>query len=136
MSIEIDVEIKRWTAKRKSALVMEIIQGKKTVAEASRQFDLPPSGVEESIDQARAGMENALRAKPEDVRQQYERQLQELQEAYREAMLEWRARKKLESLLGKDETGSTVSSRDYWRAATACRAASCATGWTATSCRW
>jgi len=35
-----DEEIKRWTAKRKSALVREIIQGKQTVAEASRQFDL------------------------------------------------------------------------------------------------
>jgi transposase-like protein len=33
--------IKRWTAKRKAALVMEIIQGKSTVAEASRAFDLP-----------------------------------------------------------------------------------------------
>lgn len=40
-------------------------------------------------------MENALRAKPEDVREQYERQLKDLQEAYGEAMLEIRARKKL-----------------------------------------
>ncbi|MGA1528106.1 MAG: DUF1153 domain-containing protein, partial [Burkholderiaceae bacterium] len=32
-----------------------------------------------------------------------ERQLNELQEAYGEAMLELRARKKLESLLGGDE---------------------------------
>jgi len=39
-------------------------------------------------------MDNALRAKPEDVREQYERQLKELQEAYGEAMLELRARKK------------------------------------------
>jgi transposase-like protein len=35
-------DIKRWTAKRKAALVVEIIQGKTTVAEASRSFDLPP----------------------------------------------------------------------------------------------
>lgn len=54
--------------------------------------------------QAKAGMENALKAKPEDVREQYERQLKDLQEAYGEAMLELRARKKLQSLLGKDET--------------------------------
>lgn len=103
MSIEMNEEIKRWTAKRKSALVMEIIQGKKTVAEASRQFDLPPSEIEDWVDQAKSGMENALRAKPEDIRQQYERQLKELQEAYGEAMLELRVRKKLESLVGKDE---------------------------------
>jgi hypothetical protein len=56
------------------------------------------------INQAKAGTENALRAKPEDVREQYERQVKHLQEAYGEAMLELRARKKLESLLGKDES--------------------------------
>ena len=33
-------DIKRWTAKHKSALVIEIIQGKTTVAEASRAYDL------------------------------------------------------------------------------------------------
>lgn len=48
-------------------------------------------------------MENALRANPQDVREQYERQPKELQEAYGEAMLELRARKKLQSLLGEDE---------------------------------
>ena len=40
MSITMDEEIKRWTAKRKTALVMDIIQGKTTVSEAARAFDL------------------------------------------------------------------------------------------------
>jgi len=61
MSNEMEEEIKRWTARRKSALVLEILQGRKTVAEASRQFDLPPSEIEDWVDQAKAGMENALR---------------------------------------------------------------------------
>lgn len=103
MSVVMEDEIKRWTAKRKSALVLEIIQGKKTVTEASRQFDLPPSVLENWVDQAKAGMENPLRAKPEHVREQYERKLKDPQEAYDEAMLELRARKKLQSLLGEDE---------------------------------
>ena len=85
-------------------MVVEIIQGKTTVAEVSRQFDLTPSEIEDWVDQGKAGMENALKAKPEDIREQYERQLKELQEAYGEAMMELRARKKLQSLLGKDET--------------------------------
>lgn len=96
-------DIKRWTAKRKAALVMEIIQGKTTVAEASRSFDLPPSDIEEWVDDAKKGMENALRAKPLEVKEQYERQLKELQEAYGEAMLELRARKKLDVLLGRED---------------------------------
>lgn len=104
MSQVMDEEIKRWTARRKSALVLEIIQGRTTVAQAARQFALTPAEVEDWVDQGKAGLENALRAKPEDVREQYERQLKDLQEAYGEAMLELRARKKLASLLGKDET--------------------------------
>ena len=104
MCLEMEEEIKRWTARRKSALVMDILQGKTTAAEASRQYDLTRSEIKEWIDQAKAGMENALKAKPEDVREQYERQLKDLQEAYGEAMLELRARTKLESLLGKDES--------------------------------
>lgn len=39
-------EIKRWTAKCMSALVMEILQGKTTLAEASRSYDLPRSEIE------------------------------------------------------------------------------------------
>ena len=103
MSTKMDEDVKRWTARRKSALVLDIIQGKTTVSEAARQFDLSPSEIEEWVDQGKAGMENALRAKPEDIREQYERQLRDLQEAYGEAMLELRARKKFQSLLGKDE---------------------------------
>ena len=43
------------------------------------------------VNDAKQGMENALRAKPLDIREQ----LKELQEAYGEAMLELRARIKL-----------------------------------------
>jgi len=95
--------VKRWTAKRKTALILDIIQGKTSVAEASRAYDLPPSEIEEWVDEGKKGMENALRTKPLEVKEQYERQLRELQEAYGEAMLELRARKKLASLLGNED---------------------------------
>src|SRR5690625_1983417 len=92
MSIAMKQDIKRWTAKRKSALVLDIIQGKTTIAEASRAYDLSPAEIESWVEDGKSGMENALRAKPHDIREQYERQLKELQEAYGEAMLELRAR--------------------------------------------
>jgi transposase-like protein len=38
--------VKRWTAKCNAALAMEIMQGKTTVAAASRSFDLSPSEIE------------------------------------------------------------------------------------------
>ena len=103
MSMTMDDSIKRWTAKRKTALVIEIIQGKTTVAEASRSFDLAPSEIEGWVEDAKRGMENSLRANPLDIREHCEKQLRDLQDAYGEAMLELRARKKLQARLdGKD----------------------------------
>ena len=103
MSIQMEEDIKRWTAKRKTALVLDIVQGKTTVAEASRAYDLAPSEIEEWVEDGKKGMENALRTKPLEVKEQVERQLKELQEAYGEAMLELRARKKLACLLGNED---------------------------------
>ncbi|WP_409338561.1 DUF1153 domain-containing protein [Curvibacter cyanobacteriorum] len=88
-----DDDIKRWTAKRKTVLLLDIIQGKITVSEASRAYDLNPSEVEQWIDEGKRGMDNALRSNPLVFKEQYERQLSDLQQAYGEAMLELRARK-------------------------------------------
>jgi putative transposase len=94
-------DIKRWTAKRKTALLLDIIQGKTTVAEASRAYDLPSSEIEEWVEDGKKGMENALRTKPLEIKEQYERHFRELQEAYGEAMLELHARKKIELSAGQ-----------------------------------
>ena len=110
MSVVMEEEFKRWSARRKSALVTEVIQEKTTIGEASRQFDLTPSEIESWVEDGKRGMENALKARPEDVQGQYERQLKDLQEAYGEAMLELRARKKLAFLLGDEQTPCSASS--------------------------
>ena len=93
MSTLMEEDIKRWTAKRKTALVLDIIQGKTTVSEPSRAYDLNPSEVEQWVDEGKRGIENALRSKPLEIKEQYERQITDLQQAYGEAMLELRARK-------------------------------------------
>ena len=103
MSMIMEDEIKRWTAKRKSALVLDLIQGKTTVSEASRTYGLPPSEVENWVDEGKRGMENALRVNPLDLKEHYERQLKQLQQAYGEAMLELRASKKMQSMLDEEE---------------------------------
>ena len=72
------------------------------MSESSQQFDLSPSEVESWIHQAKAGIENALKAKLEDIREQYETQLKALQEAYGEAMLELRGRKKMGRPVGEE----------------------------------
>ena len=64
--------VKRWTAKRKSSLVIQILKGETTISEASRQYDLTPSELQCWVNDAEKGMENALRSKPKDIREQYE----------------------------------------------------------------
>lgn len=96
-------DIKRWTAKRKAALVKELMRGQTTLSEAARLHDLLPSEIEKWVEDAEAAMENALRANPRDVTELYEKKIEELQAAYGEAMLELKARKKLHRHLGLDE---------------------------------
>jgi hypothetical protein len=55
------------------------------------------------MDEAKKGIENALRVKPLDFKEQYERQLADLQAAYDEAMLVLRVRIMLASLLGNED---------------------------------
>ena len=88
-------DIKRWTAKRKAELIKQIYRGQTTVPEAARHYDLTQQEIEKWMGDAEAGMENALKANPKDIAEQYETQLRELREAYGEAMLELKFRKKV-----------------------------------------
>ena len=54
-----------------------------------------------------AGMENVLKATPQDIEQQYQKNIDELHAAYGEAMLELKFRKKLQALLESQENSST-----------------------------
>lgn len=47
MSGATEDEIKRWTARRKVTLVLEIIHGKTTAAEVGRAFDRPSSEIKD-----------------------------------------------------------------------------------------
>lgn len=96
-------EIKRWTAKRKAELIKQVYRGQTTIPEAAREYDLTQAEIENWMKEAEAGMENALKANPKDVAEQYEKQLSELKEAYGEAMLENKFLKKLRRHLDTTE---------------------------------
>ncbi|WP_197387311.1 transposase [Ralstonia pseudosolanacearum] len=68
MSTRIEEDIVQRTDNRKSALVLDIIQGKTTVVEARRADDLPSSEVEGWVENGQRGMENALRANRLDLK--------------------------------------------------------------------
>ena len=95
---ETPTEIKRMTAKRKAEIVMEIFQGKTSVSEVSRRYDLTPAQIEEWMGEARKGMENQLRARPKDIAAMYEEKIKEMKAVIGELTLENLALKKYDAL--------------------------------------
>jgi transposase-like protein len=59
-------DIKRWTIKRRAALVLEILRGETSAAEAARKHGLTVAEVEDWKERFLSGAENALRSKPLD----------------------------------------------------------------------
>ena len=98
-----EVPVKRWTAKRKSVLVIDIFKGKTTPVEVARQHDLTVAEVERWVEEAERNMENGFRTRPRDVREQYEKELQETREALGDAHLQIYALKKYRRLLDDEE---------------------------------
>ena len=58
--------VQRWTAKRRAALVISLLKGETTAAEAARRHGLKVAEVEEWRDRFLLGAENALRARPKE----------------------------------------------------------------------
>ena len=71
-------EIKRWTAKRKMAVVLELIQGKTTAAQVARQHDLTVAEVEGWREAFLAAGEERMRSNPRDAEAQWEAQKKDL----------------------------------------------------------
>ena len=66
MVADIPENVERWTAKRRVALVVSMLKGETSVAEAARKHGLTVAEVEEWRDRFLLGAENALRSRPKD----------------------------------------------------------------------
>ena len=64
-------EIKRWTSRRKAAVVMDIIKGKTTATEVARSHDLRVGEVELWMDDFVSMGTEALRSHPRDAEAQH-----------------------------------------------------------------
>ena len=62
----VDDDIQRWTAKRRTALVVSIIKGETSVQEAARKHGITVGEIEKWMELAMAGMENQLRSRPKE----------------------------------------------------------------------
>ncbi len=86
--IEQDDSQKRWTAKRRSALIIEILRGDLSVDEAARRHGLTVAEVEEWRERFLAGAENALRSQPLDDDAQKAQEIKRLKQKVGELVME------------------------------------------------
>lgn len=78
MSVTLDGEIKRWTAKRKSAVVLEILRGKTTASAVAREHGLTVGDVEGWQERFLSGAEEFLRSHPRENQERHDAEKQEL----------------------------------------------------------
>src|SRR5680860_221551 len=64
MTDELPEEVQRWTAKRRSALIVSIIRGETSVQKAARRHGLTVAKVEDWREKLLSAAENALRPRP------------------------------------------------------------------------
>ena len=95
-------DIQRWTAKRKAAVVLDLIKGKTTPAEVARAHGLTVAEVERWRDDFITQGSEALRSHPRDQAAQFEAREQQLLAKVGELTLAVDILKKAHRILGKD----------------------------------
>jgi len=95
-------DYKRWTAKRKSAVVLDLIKGLTTPAEVSRKHGLTVAEVEGWLEAGLRGMEDRLRSNPRDREGEWEAERKELFAKIGELTLEKEILKKTLRAPGRD----------------------------------
>ncbi|GMV52148.1 MAG: hypothetical protein AMXMBFR67_36910 [Nitrospira sp.] len=80
--------IERWTAKRRVALVVSILKGETSVAEAARQHGLTVAEVDDWREKFLLGAENALRSRPRDEDAVKDEQIKKLKQKIGDLVLD------------------------------------------------
>ncbi|TXD38425.1 DUF1153 domain-containing protein [Lujinxingia vulgaris] len=112
MSEELPEEIKRWTSKRRTALVLQIIRGETTVNEAARQYDLKPSEIEQWYEIFLDAGENGLKSRPKEEIERKDAQIARLQQKIGELVMDIDVIKEVHHMARLDPFGSGWRSED------------------------
>ena len=80
--------IERWTAKRRVALVVSILKGETSVAEAARMYGLTVAEVEGWREKFLLGAENALRSRPKDEEAVKDEQIKKMKQKIGDLVLD------------------------------------------------
>jgi len=85
---DVPEDVQRWTAKRRLALVLSIMKGETSIAEAARKHALTVAEIEDWQERFVAAAENALRARPKDEEALKEEQIKKLKQKVGELVLD------------------------------------------------
>jgi transposase-like protein len=80
--------IQRWSAKRRTALVLTIVKGETSVVEAARAHGLTVAEVEDWQQRFNVGAENALRTRPKDEEAVKDEQIKKLKQKVGDLVLD------------------------------------------------
>ncbi len=80
--------VQRWTAKRRTALVLQIVKGETSAQEAARKHGLTVAEVESWLEKGLAGMENQLRSRPRDDEALKDEEIKRLKQKVGELVLD------------------------------------------------
>jgi len=81
-------EIQRWTAKRKAAVVVEVLKGQTTSVDACRKYGIKQSELEEWTERFLEAGERGLKLNPPDEFPEYEARIKDLQAKVGELVLD------------------------------------------------
>lgn len=80
---------KRWTAKRRAALVVDILRGSTTVVQAARAHGLTVAEIEQWQERFLSGAENALRSRPLDDEALKDQEIKRLKQKVGELVMDF-----------------------------------------------
>lgn len=94
----------RWTSKRKSELILQLIKGERKLQDICRENDLKQSEVEAWLQTFLKSGEKGLKTQTKDELDAKDKEIKELRAKVGELVLELDTRKKLEALIQSQET--------------------------------
>jgi transposase-like protein len=109
MAEGIPEDLQRWTSKRRAALILSILKGETSVAEAARKHALKVSEIEDWRERFLLAAENALRSRPRDEEALKDEQIKRLKQKVGELVLDLDIIKTADRLRPSDPTTSSES---------------------------
>jgi transposase-like protein len=85
---DVPEDVQRWTARRRVALVLSIVRGETSIAEAARKHGLTVAEIEEWQERFLAAAENALRSRPREEDALKDEQIKKLKQKVGELVLD------------------------------------------------